>query len=372
MPHSSNFLKHESVQYWVQVARWSVLFLLVFELVIRIFILKYAPSEFKAEWGVIPIAGSHSLQGLEGFGVLRFLANGEVQTPYQGGISIVVLGDSTVYAAQVNAGDNFVSLTEVALRERNLKVDLHNLGHPERSVADYVFLAPAVNAAYAPEYVIIQASLANFSLSYDKSRENYFVDKGNGALTLVHRGAPAGRDMATQHVLSPFGLTSFWNFRVQNTAKEMKIIYPYLFSSVKSNASEKPETTVKNPAVQPEENPKYPFLEQVSPQVRALKDAYSNSNIIFLVIPYVPSISAGLDPKISWVSPMDQALSLFLDQKEGVDVIYTRDVFQKYYKKYKVLPRGSFNSQFNFGHLNLSGHLAVAQALTETLGEILK
>ena len=56
----------------------------------------------------------------------------------------------------------------------------------------------------------------------------------------------------------------------------------------------------------------------------------------------------------------------------GVKVIYTLKVFQKYYEEHKVLPRGNFNSAFNFGHLNPNGHQAVAQVLTQALEEILK
>ena len=52
--------------------------------------------------------------------------------------------------------------------------------------------------------------------------------------------------------------------------------------------------------------------------------------------------------------------------------VLTLKAFQKYYEEYKVLPRGNFNSAFNFGHLNPYGHRAVADVLTEALEEILK
>jgi hypothetical protein len=114
------------------------------------------------------------------------------------------------------------------------------------------------------------------------------------------------------------------------------------------------------------------FKEQALPQIHALMDAYPNSAIIFLIIPYSPSISPLEGGKISWVSPGDRYLATLLEKIDGVHVVYTQQVFEDYYEKYKVLPRGSFNSAFNFGHLNKYGHMAVAQALTDALVEILK
>jgi hypothetical protein len=52
--------------------------------------------------------------------------------------------------------------------------------------------------------------------------------------------------------------------------------------------------------------------------------------------------------------------------------VYVQKSFELFYKKYSVLPRGSFNSLFNFGHLNQYGHEAVAQTLTDALETILK
>jgi hypothetical protein len=114
------------------------------------------------------------------------------------------------------------------------------------------------------------------------------------------------------------------------------------------------------------------FKEQVFPQVQALMDAYPNSTILFLVVPYSPSISPLQADDISWVSPGDHFLATLLEKIDGVHVVYTQQAFEDYYGKYNVLPRGSFNSAFNFGHLNKYGHMAVAQALTDALVELLK
>jgi lysophospholipase L1-like esterase len=369
----NRILQRETIQYWIQVARWSLIILLVFEIVIRIFVVKAPQREYKPGLGIVPVENSYSLQGTEGYGVLHYFADGEVQTPYRDGISIVVLGDSTVYAAQVNPDDNFVSLTEVALRERGLAVDMHNLGRSDRTVADHVFIAPAVNAVYAPKYVIFQLSRSSFTESFDIKKENYFIDEGDGNLELVHQDLTSSSELAFSNLISHSGLLTFWNYRVGITSAELSTKYADGFWK-QPNAGQGDmniaQPSPSDAAVSETENKL--FKQQALPQIRALMDAYPNSAIIFLIIPYSPSISLQTMGKVSWASPGDRYLATLLEKIDGVHVVYTQQVFEDSYNAFNVLPRGEFNSAFNFGHLNKDGHAAVAHALTEALVEILK
>lgn len=357
----NRILQRETIQYWIQVARWSLIILLVFEIVIRIFVVKAPQRENIPGLGIVPVENSYSIQGTEGYGMLRYLADGEVETPYRDGISIVILGDSTVHATQVNPNDNFVSLTEVALRQRGFVVDMHNLGRSDRTVADHVFIAPAVNALYAPKYVIVQLSPANFSLAYDDTKENYFIDKGNGNLELVHQELTSSGELAFRNVISDSGLLTFLDFRAQITSADLFSRYSGMFSKPQNANDDAPRQTENKI-----------FQEQVDSQVKALMDVFPDSRIIFLVIPYSPSISLPPEERISWSSPGDRYLATLLAKIEGVEVVYTQKVFEEFYKKDGVFPRGNFNSAFNFGHLNKYGHISVAQALTDALVEILK
>lgn len=367
------WLKRPPVQYWLQVTRWSVLILLVFELGIRIFIVRSPQREYKPEWGVIPVENSYSLQGLEGYAVLHYLANGEVQTPGQGGISIVVLGDSTTLAAQVAPDSNYVSLTEVALRESGYNVDLHNLGRSARIIPDHVYVASAVKAAYAPKYLIVQVSPDSFTLAYDSANENYFVDQGNGKLKLVHQEPPSERDLVYRNFITKSGLLDHLDFRIwysiQEIAKKYSGNMPGLEDAANQNVNANPETA---PDEMGGENASRKYREQVFSQVQALKDAYPDSKIIFLVIISPPKIVSDPNPEIVWARLSDTYLVDLLKKINGVEVVSTQKTFQEFYKKYEVLPRGTFNSAFNSGHLNTYGHLAVAQALTDAMQEILK
>ena len=337
------------VRFWIRFAAWSLVILLAFELVIRFFVMRLPPHVYEAEWGFVPVPNSFSVQGREGYGVLHYLSDGEIRTPYEGGRPVVVMGDSTVQAAQVDDEVNFISLAEADLRARGMDVDLRNLGRAERTVADHVFIAPAVNKKYAPEAVVIQVSPASFALAYDTAKENHFVAHSDGTIELKHEDRAA--EYANDNLLFTSGLASFFNFRWQVTWQGfMKRFQP----------------REEAPADEPS------FESQVLPQVQMLREAYPNSILVFMVVPYTPSIAYDDSQKLSWVSGEDQALANLLSKVAGVRVIYVRDEFRKYYERHLALPRGSFNSQFNFGHLNKDGHIVVAQALVEALEEILR
>ncbi|MEW5939295.1 MAG: hypothetical protein AB1750_06525 [Chloroflexota bacterium] len=357
------------IRYWLDAARWSLVVLLAFELGIRFFIVRSPQREYLPEWGVIPAEGSYSMQGLEGYAVQRYLANGEIETPYRDGIPVVVLGDSTTMAAQVSPSSNFVSLTESALRERGINADLRNLGRSARLIPDHVFLASAVNAAYAPRYLVVQVSADSFTLSYDPANENYFVSNGNGKLTLMHQTPPLAKDLAYRNLITLSAFLDHLDFRLWYSMQSLGAA-SFREISGAGNAGDRNANAL--PEVSGDEPDLRQFRRQVAEQVQALTEAYPNSEILFLVVADAPKLASDPEPKIVWARPGDTRLVKTLENIPGVKVVYTQKAFQEFYEQYHVLPRGNFNSAFNFGHLNRYGHQAVAQVLTEALEEILK
>ena len=358
--------------YWRGLAFWSLLVLLAFELGIRLFIVHSPQREYAPEWGVIPREGSYAMQGLEGYASQGYFGYGEVETPYRDGMSIVVLGDSTTLAAQVNPNDNFVSLTEARLRQDGFEVDMHNLGRSARLMSDHVFLAPAVNAAYAPQIVIAQVSLDSFTLSFDPANENYFVEDEAGNLTLNHQEPPALRELEYRNLVTLSSLLDHLDFRARftldQTAKQYFGTGVALGGIAIHDMNALPEADIQNTG---QEDELLRARRQVVGQVRALRAAYPASRIILLVVADPPKVDAATR-QIVWETPEDAQLVSVLERMSGVKLIYTLKIFQRYYDEYKVLPRGNFNSAFNFGHLNSHGHQAVAEVLTDALEEILK
>lgn len=356
--------------YWWQAGRWTLLAILAFELVLRLFVVKSAPRTYEPEWGLVPVAGTYSLQGSEGYGVVHYFAHGEVETPFQGGRSVVVLGDSTTLAVQVEPLINFVSLTETALRNRGFDVDLRNLGRSARIMADHVYLAPAVNAAFSPEVIVLQVSPDSFTLSYDPAAENYFEEQG-GELVLRHQ-APADADsLESQNLIAASGLLDFMNIRAWFVMDALEAQYPVLFSNLSAEQPVNANAVAPLLGEEATEEQLQLLRLQVDAQVRKVREAYPDSIIVFLVVPAPPKIS-NLDRGVVWGNATDSQLVALLSSIEDVHVVYPLNVFQKYFQNQYTLPRGSFNSAFNYGHLNPDGHRAVAQALTAVLKEILR
>jgi hypothetical protein len=355
----SGFLPH-----WLQTILWIFFFLFLFEIGIRTLIMKPPLEEFKPGWGMVPVDNSYEVVGYEGYSVTRYVENGEIQSPFTDGTSVVVLGDSTTKGAEVADSEKYVNLTESILRERGLKVDLHNLGSAERNIADSVYQAPAVIAAYSPKIVVVQANLNTFEISFEETRKNHFVLDKDEKAQLVHRDETSS--VVRHNIVSSSGLLSFIAYRWMFVRASMETSYPYLFSAEQA-ASAGPETS---PEVQGGRNAKesVKFLAAV----RALMDAYPNSKIVFLIISQVPKVPVERSQEILWVSNEDELLVDGLLQMPGVYVVYPNKAFQQQYEQDKVLPRGFFNSPPNLGHLNEYGNEAVAAVLADALEAILR
>jgi hypothetical protein len=349
---------------WLQTILWIFFFLSLFEIGIRTLVMKPPLEEFKPGWGMVPVDNSYEVVGYEGYGVTHYSQNGEVRSPFTDGVSIVVLGDSTTKGAEVADSEKYVNLTESILRERGLKVDLHNLGAAERNIADSVYQAPAVIAAYSPQIVVVQANLNTFEISFEEARKNHFVLDKDGNARLIHRDETSS--VVRHNIVSSFGLLSFIAYRWMFVRASMETTYPYLFSGGQTAAVE-PET---GPEVQGVRNAKesVKFLAAV----HALMDAYPNSKIVFLIISQVPKVPMERSQEIVWVSNEDQLLVDGLLQMPGVVVVYPNKAFQQQYDQHKVLPRGFFNSPPNLGHLNDYGNETVAAVLADALEAILR
>jgi lysophospholipase L1-like esterase len=295
---------------------------------------------------MVPPDHSCYLRGTEGFGVTCYFANSEIGTPYRGqeGESIVVLGDSYTEATQVSNSEKYVSLTETILRERGYNVDLHNLGDSNRTLADFVYIAPLVNKTYAPKIVVLQTNISFIHDALNARRKNHFAVDDHGGLYLVHRDL-AKENLLFRNLVLSSGLLTYSAYRWNRVSENF---------AVKKN----PKTDSGSASV-----------DQIIAQIQLLFAAYPNSQIVLLVIPNAPVVSA---TGLTWTIPDDSALLAALEKVEGLKVIYPVEVFKELYKQYEILPRGFNNTLPNVGHMNRYGHIAVAQALADTLEMILK
>jgi lysophospholipase L1-like esterase len=327
------------LRYALSLAGWSILFLVLLELLIRLLIFKAPPLEINPAWGTAPVAGSSYTRGTEGFGVTHFLAGGEIRTPFQQGRSVVVLGDSYTQALQVQDEQKYVSVAEQILHERGLAADLHNLGDAGRSLADYVYAAPYVIETYAPQVVVVQISAGDFAEALRPGSENRFALAEDGSAALVH--TPKNPHLFWQNLLRSSGLFSLLADRVLQMQKA---------PAQASKPAQESGAAVG-----------------VAAQIAVLQAAYPDIPLCFLLIPATPKIEAG---QVTWYSPGDIYIVQQLAAHENTCLVYPVAEFEELYQQ-GIFPTGFFNTLPAKGHLNPAGHRALGVALADRLEELL-
>ena len=312
---------------------------------VRFFVVKSSLLVLDPFWGTTPANGSCTHQGREGFSTTCYKSNNEVNTPFHDGLPVVVLGDSYTEAIQVNDSQKYVSLAEIELRNRGYVVDLHNLGSSNRTLADFVYVAPAVNSAFDPEIVVIQTNESGLYDTLNPARLNHFEPQADGSLKLIHRDLWNEKDVAGQNLVLSSGLATYFSIRWK------KIVGAYQVAGNKY--VEPPRATT----------------DQLTSEISQLAAAYPNSKIVFLIIPTIPVIS---DTEVEWVNPKDSSVVRLLNNIDGITVVYPAPAFRQHYRKHMEFPRGFFNTLPNFSHLNPLGHQLVASELVKALVQVLK
>lgn len=333
-------------RYWRTAALWSLLLLVFLELFTRFFIFKSPVRVLDPVWGLVPPDHSCYRRGTEGFGLTCYFANSEIGTPYRGpaGESIVVLGDSYTEATQVGNSEKYVSVAENILRERGYNVDLHNMGDSGRTMADFLYLAPAINETYAPKIVVLQTNTFGLLDSVNPRRGNHFAVNADGGIDLVHDDQATRKTVVRNLGLSS-GLVTYFAFRwdTVSTPRDEKANKRRLGGLASDS--------------------------QIIAEIKLLMAAYPNSEIVLLLMPDVPIINA---TDLTWVNPKDEALLKVLSQIGGLKVVFPVQEFRELYVQYRIFPRGFDNTLPNVGHLNRYGHIAVAEALVDALARLLK
>jgi lysophospholipase L1-like esterase len=350
-------MKKEYFYYGIRLFLWALFFMLVMEFIIRTFIIKYPLQNKVNDLGIVPVDHSYIVWGLEGFGVTHFLSNGEIATPYDEGVSVVVLGDSFTEALQVADRQKYVSVAEELLHSRNIDVNLHNLGASGRSIADYVYIAPFIIDTYSPQIVIIQFSLTDFNESFDTSRVNYFKKHGE-ELELIHvEEEYTGKSI--RNYLRMSGLVALVRYKIQPLVEAQIHKFRKLFATpVEVNLSANQDM----PKVDQR-------AENIRMQIQALQDAYPDATLVFVIIPNIPLLQEG---ELVWQHQSDDFLITTLDQLQVSHVVYPQEYFRNLYCDEDKFPRGFFNTLPNYGHLNVDGNEALGQALADYLENVFK
>ncbi len=359
-----------------QFLRWLMIFLLILELVIRLFVIQLPCQQYVSYLGYIPIDNSITIWGVEGFGTTHYLSNGEIATPYQGGTSVVVLGDSFTAGWQVNDNEKYVSVAETILHARGVKANLHNLGAAGRNIADYVYAAPLVKKLYSPKIVVIQLTASDFGESFNPSGQNYFISDGS-SLRLEHNDHYFKFNLGIQNLLRFSGIGSLLVYKLTPLVKDWRLKLVTGVQEMEKNllfAKNNKELQNSQPAEVQDINSGLSMksdqqARDIEASLAILKDAYKDSQIVFLVIPSPPQLQNG---DVKWDSDVDNNIVADINNLPNSDVIYPKNNFLSLYTLEHKFPRGFFNSLPNTGHLNTDGNFAVGVALADYLEAIMK
>ena len=347
------FQKNTQLSYFIKFSAWLLIFLMILEIFTRSFILKLPYQHYVSGLGTVPVNNAVTIWGVEGYGVTHYFSNGEIFTPYQSGISVVVLGDSYTEALQVSDNQKYVSIAENTLHERGVNMDLHNLGASGRSLADYVYIAPFIIKTYSPDIVVVQLSGNDFDESLDMTRENYFERSGI-SLKLAHNEDYFLADQNIRNMVRISGLVSLARNKLSPIINEQR-----------RRLATAGQTEAELPPVIFNELEPY----EIEMQVNALKEAYPNAEFVFLVIPRVPDVQ-GADLVLN--NEDDDFIVKALSEFCGPSLLYPRNVFIDLYSAYRKFPRGFNNTLPNTGHLNSNGNFVLGVALADYLEDIAK
>lgn len=336
----------------IKIGFWLGVALIIIELGLRLFIesppLRYGYDE---DWGYYPDQGTFIIWGSEGYGVNWFGTYGEQSTPHNEGPNIVVLGDSHTESHQVGYDENFVSIAETTLVNNGLTYNLRNHGKAYSSLADYIYLAPVVHEIYKPELVVIQLSIQDFFTQevYDKNKVNHFVDgddENMPSLKLVHNPPPfndhwLGKVMQNTVLL------------VQGTKQKRLLL---------DGGGSEPAGTAQAGSDQV-------ATDVIRVQLEMLQEAYADSELIIVLLPYTPLISGD---EIVFEEDIFIDLLKHFDNYPEWAVINPSNEFDQLYAEKGVLPRGFSNSSPGTGHLNRSGHQVVGLLLANQIEEAVR
>lgn len=274
---------------------------------------------------------------MEGDGISHWKEHGLRQTgnDASSGPRVLLLGDSFVEARQVDDAQTFASLSERELAARGQALRILNAGKGGRSVADYVWLAPALKDQFAPDWTVIAVQDSDWEEEAWRDSMPHFANSAAGLTVLP--GRPPG---------TPSHLDLFRPLRylVRYRAKELAQRWaqePLLFRA----------TDCKIGPIRP----RYPLSEEFALLRRAFPGGLS--------LLYFPRFDATrARPTSSRVERQLQALCL----QHGVQFLNVGDQFPWILSQGQA-PQGFPNTAYGEGHYNTYGHIMVSLVLTRGL-----
>jgi lysophospholipase L1-like esterase len=353
IPKLSVFLRNNKIfAYLVPMHFWLVLVVLGMELFLRITIYNPPFYSIHTTWfGWVTPQGTSALWGKEGYAITWFEGQipGEIQTPFQGGDNILVLGDSFTEALQVPNDQKYASVAETILRRDGYNFDLHNFGHSGKAMADYISNLYHYRMLYDPKAIVIQLAENDFVEAFDKGKSNYFVAKNSKIVDIIHTGKYQGKYLVADTLSNNFTFTL-----LEHVKSRLSLIKEEQNLEGQINMTSVPQSFDTNLAMQ---------------QIDLLLEASSGTTLFLIITPSAPYIS---EDHVELNDLVYENLKALMSNYPQIVLVEPLPEFQNIALS-GYLPMGFFNStQPGVGHLNSQGHEILGRLLAQKIEAVMK
>jgi len=335
--------------------RWKIagvlLFsLLLWELIIRLFVLSPAQEVFEPRLGYVHAPYANILRTYEGyarFQLDQFGLNNSplpVQLPNK---RLFVVGDSFVEAYQVMRGENFVSHLAKAWADSLLFNAGSSGAAPDKSLISYGMLEPFLK----PTHVLL---CVNASDLYE-------------LLAAKERHDEQGRLTALIQVVSRPGYFTgmkLWIYGHSGLVTHLKLKYENIIRSWMTGYDERVEVRKHHRLIEE-------HLRRATERWKFVLKEFQKAGVKLTVLmmpelDYLPN--RGVRQKVR------QGRTVFMEEATelGVPVLDSNPIFAHDFKKSSVPAIGFFNTHYGKGHLNVHGHQVLANWLDEQRDVILR
>lgn len=318
--------------------------LVTLELVARRY--AYIPRRLDPEFGYIATGEARWFR--EGTGVGHWGARGVRQpsAPTSGSAKrILVLGDSFTEAAHVNDDEVYTDVLERRLRAAGRKVRVVNAGVTGSTLPYYVHLAASYRRAFSPDWTVVQLNpddvlapaFAKLGTHFERLRDGSLAVR---ALPAEGRGGPLRRTLRflTGH-----------SALLQNGVLQHKAFVVLAKSFKPFRQTDKPPTA----------KPEAPGAFPIEQEMQLLSQAFDGRVTVLFISPWADSGPVG------GATPTETSIEEAC-RKLGLSFVSTRASFPRLVAA-GLFPNGFPNTQPKVGHLNATGHAAVAEVLGQEL-----
>lgn len=292
--------------------------------------------------------GTRFVQSAEGWGEFRADADGWLDRPLPPpgqGVRAVLLGDSFGQGLQVKDRERFTE------RAEHLLPGLHvlNAAAAGRSGYHHALLAPRVQQAYAPDFLLVQLDDGELTdIEDDGARVLAFQEFG--AAAPAARGRERGAGALARSLFRRSALLSYLRSRLERLARQ-----------------ERTRLTLKLAGRQPDRRDLVALPP--TPRAEALLDSLVGEVQAVnprLVLVYVPHVHYFASPPVT-AYPLRRAWYQELARRRGLPLVDPTDRFLADFRAHGEPLHGFVNSRPAEGHVNARGHELLARELVDVL-----